>query len=55
MRFVDEQHVARFQRREDADEVLGFSSVGPLVGRKFALSSRAIRLASVVFPSPGGP
>src|SRR5665213_1179156 len=33
----------------------GFSSVGPEVGRIVPDVARALRFASVVFPSPGGP
>ncbi len=55
MNLVDEQHVAFLERRQDADEVLGFFERRPDVGRNERCKSCAINAASVVLPRPGGP
>ncbi len=52
---VDEQHVPRSERGEQAHEVTGLLEDRADVVRTWTSISLAIRMAKVVFPRPGGP
>jgi hypothetical protein len=53
--FIDEQHIVGFQIGQQRRQIAGRSSTGPEVWRRFTPISRAMMLASVVLPRPGGP
>ena len=52
---VDEQDVALVEVGQDRGQVAGPLDRRPLVAWRFTPSSRAMMLASVVLPRPGGP